>query len=361
MRFGGILDRYLLREWTKIFVVTALGFPLVAIIFELTDKLDEYLTQGITPSGIGLSYVFSLPEKVFLVLPAAVLFATVFSIGTMARHSELIAGHASGRSFHRLVAPAILAALVATSFGLVLGELSPHGTRRQLELLGERERFSQTKRFNFVYRADEGWVYIIRSLDLSDNSVRDVQFEREGTGLDYPTVVVQSQRGDYVDSLHQWTLKHGRLRVLAGAVPDLSMKFDSLRLANFTETPIGLLAQAKKPEEMRYAELGRYIEALERSGGDGRRLRVDQALKIAIPFTCIIIAMFGAPLANANPKASGAFGVAISLVTTVSFLILVQLSRAVGAGGLLPPVWAAWTPNIAFGLVGLWLLRQART
>ncbi len=102
-----ILDRYLLREWSKIFFITMVAFPLFAIIIELTDKLDEYLAKGIEPSAITLSYVFSLPEKLSLTLPAAVLFATAqdFCCGCacgsqagprVGRGSRRGAGHGSG-------------------------------------------------------------------------------------------------------------------------------------------------------------------------------------------------------------------------------------------------------------------------
>jgi lipopolysaccharide export system permease protein len=112
---------------------------------------------------------------------------------------------------------------------------------------------------------------------------------------------------------------------------------------------------------MRYQELGRYIGWLERSGADVRKLRVDLALKLAIPFTCIVIAAFGAPLAITNPRAGGAFGVGISLGTTVVFLTLVQLSKAIGAGGVLPSTLAAWMPNLVFGATAAWLAWKAPT
>jgi lipopolysaccharide export system permease protein len=74
-----------------------------------------------------------------------------------------------------------------------------------------------------------------------------------------------------------------------------------------------------------------------------------------------VIAIFGAPMAIAAPRAGGAFGVGVSLATTVVFLTLIQLSKAVGAGGLLPPTLAAWAPNIVFGAAGIWLARRAPT
>lgn len=112
---------------------------------------------------------------------------------------------------------------------------------------------------------------------------------------------------------------------------------------------------------MRYAELGRYIDALRRSGSDAKKLAVERALKIAIPFTCVIIALFGAPLAVTSPRSGFAFGVAVSLATAIVFLLMVQVSKAVGAGGLLPPTFAAWFPNLLFGGLAAWLLKNTRT
>ena len=71
--------------------------------------------------------------------------------------------------------------------------------------------------------------------------------------------------------------------------------------------------------------------------------------------------MFGAPLAITNPRSGAAWGVAVSLATTFLFLLLMQLSRAVGGGGLLPPTLAAWFPNLLVGIGAVWLLRKAQT
>jgi lipopolysaccharide export system permease protein len=173
--------------------------------------------------------------------------------------------------------------------------------------------------------------------------------------------VVQSPAANFDTTTNQWTLRRARLRVVPGLEGGLAFAFDSLRMRSLVERPSDLLVEPKQPREMQYAELGRYIDDLERSGGDGRKLRVRQALKIAVPFTCVVIAIFGAPLALSNPRASGAFGIGISLVTTVVFLLLVQLSEAVGAGGLLPPVVAAWMPNAVFGTIGVVMLFRAPT
>ncbi len=353
------LDRYVLRQWALVFLVVMFGFPLLVIVIDLTDKLDRYLARGLTKAHVALAYLYGMPDTMFLVLPAAVLFATVFTVGTMGRHSELTAAKASGISFHRLVLPIFLAAVAACVAGVGISELVPIGAARKAELLGEKA-VRTGSRTNFVYRADGGWVYAIRNLQIGTRDMNDLILERGGTGPEYPTIVVTARRARY-GRVGGWTLQDGRVRYLLGRGVERAFEFRTLRARILHESPEDLLAEPKAPEEMGYAELGRYIDALARSGSDTRKLAVDRALKVAIPFTCIIIALFGAPLAITNPRSGAAWGVAVSLATTFLFLLLMQLSRAVGGGGLLPPTLAAWLPNMLAGVGAVWLLRKAQT
>ena len=357
------LDRYLLREWIRILLLAEVGFPLVVIVIDVTDKLGSYLARGLTPRSLALSYLYYLPEIMFLVLPAAVLFATVFTVGPLGRHSELTAAKASGVSFHRLVRPVFAAAGAAVLFGIVIGDLAPVGTLRRGELLGERPIHATSVRYNFVYRADRGWVYAIRTLDTGAGQMQDVIMEREGRGPEYPTIQVAASQANYRDKAprRRWTLSRGAVRYLLGASQETAFTFDSLVIRDLRERPVDLLAEPKAPEEMRYGELGRYINALSRGGSDTKKLRVERALKLAVPFTCLVVAIFGAPLAISGPRAGTAWGVAVSLGTTFVFLLLVQLTKAIGAGGVLPPVLAAWMPNLVFGGAAVWMLRRART
>jgi lipopolysaccharide export system permease protein len=112
---------------------------------------------------------------------------------------------------------------------------------------------------------------------------------------------------------------------------------------------------------MGYRDLTRYIRAAERSGGDAAELRVERAQKIAVPVTCIIIVMFGASLATSTKRGGAAYGVGVSLATTIAFLMLIQLTKGVGNKGLIPPDLAAWVPNVLFGVAGAFLLFRVRT
>jgi lipopolysaccharide export system permease protein len=84
-------------------------------------------------------------------------------------------------------------------------------------------------------------------------------------------------------------------------------------------------------------------------------------LKIAIPLTCLVIALIGAPLATSTQRGGTAWGIGVSLAITVTFLMLVQLTKAVGKGGFVSPDVAAWLPNAAFAVIGLVLLYRVRT
>ena len=355
-----LLDRYVISEFTRIFLITAIGFPLFTIAINLADNIDKYLSRHLAWRAIALAYVYYLPEQIFFIIPAAVLFATVFAIGALSRHSEITAAKASGVSFHRLAVPLFVLAIIAAVLTFVLGEIAPITNERRAVLLGEKQMHAQSTRFNFVYRADGGRTYAIRTLTVPDSSMINVQIEREGTGPSFPGYFLTAQRGIWT-AKHGWTLHDGYLRFFMSPERELSFGFDSLRQRAMTERPLDLLSEPKAPDQMRYRELGHYVETLARSGGDANKLRVEQALKIAIPVTCLIIALFGAPLGLTGARSGAAYGVAVSLATTIVFLVLVQVSKAVGAGGVVPPLIAAWFPNALFGGFGVWLYARART
>jgi lipopolysaccharide export system permease protein len=356
------LDRYVFAEFTKIFVATALGFPVLLTVIDLTDNLDKYLGRKLPRGDIALSYVYGLPDAVYLVLPAAVLFATIFTIGALTRHSEITAAKASGISFYRVATPIFVASVMVAGLAAILSEVAPVANRRVVELRQEATYSTGTERYNFAFGAAEGRVYKIQQLQVGTGSLEALQIERRGMEGDstYPTFIASAQRARWQPD-NGWLVLNGTMHVLTDSRPNLSIKFDSLRDRNFIETPTQLMASPKTPQDMRYAELGRYIRAMERSGSDVNTIKVDRALKIAIPVTCIIIALFGAPLATSTQRGGAAWGIGLSLGVTITFLIFIQLTRAIGGEAVLDPNLAAWLPNTLFALGGFALLAKVRT
>lgn len=354
------LDRYVLLEWMKIFVTTALGLPFLLVIIDLTDHLQTYLNRNIPPADIALSYVYWIPQSMFMALPAAVLFATVFSIGNFTRHSEITAAKASGISFYRLAAPIILGALLATALDLTIAEVVPITDLRRNDLIGDTKSQTGTQRYNFAFAAEYGRVYKAQQLDVPTGRLQQLQIERKGNGRDYPTVVVSAKEAKYTAG-KGWLLQDGVMHVISDTGPAFAMTFSKMRDSMMTERPVDMMAKPRDPQEMRFAELTRFIRALERSGGDASVLRVERALKIAIPVTCLVIALFGAPLATSTQRGGTAYGIGLSLGITVTFLMLIQLTKAVGGKGIIAPDLAAWIPNALFAVIGVILLARVRT
>ncbi|HZJ01982.1 MAG TPA: LptF/LptG family permease [Gemmatimonadaceae bacterium] len=354
------LDKYVFSEWFKIFLATTLGFPLLLILFDATDNLDKYLAKKLPPGNIALSYVYWLPDSIFLILPAAVLFATVFSIGSFTRHSEITAAKASGVSFYRFIAPIFLGALIAAGLGLVLGEYAPLATRRRLELL-ERQTVSNTsQRFNFAYAADAGRVYKVQTLYVGRSAIDGITIERKGKGPNYPSYILTSQTASYKPR-NGWQIAKGTMHILLDSLTNMTIQFDSAYDHKFTERPQDLMLTPKAPEDMNFGDLGKFIRAMERSGADVDRLKVERMLKIVIPITSVIILLFAASLATSTQRGGAAYGVGVALGTTVIFIFLVQLTKGLGSNGLIPPEIAAWTPSIVFGTLGAILFWRVRT
>jgi lipopolysaccharide export system permease protein len=355
------LDRYVLNEFTKILIATALGFPLLVIVIDVTENLDKYLQRKLAVDAIVKAYVFGVPETMFQVLPAAVLFATVFAIGGFTRHSEITAAKASGVSFHRFIAPIAFGSVIATFVGLLLAVVTPPANARRDELLQERKASSMVRRGNFTFASEEGRVYKILVADVGRGTLDGVEVDRKGNGPEFPSYLIVSAGAAWSKKTQSWLFRSGVVHVMSDDSANFTVSFDSLRDRHFREAPEHLMANPKAPEEMGWTDLGAFIKAMERSGSDVNKLRTERMLKIAIPVTCVIIMMFGAPLATNNQRGGAAYGAAVSLGTTVIFLMLVQLTTAVGDKGLVLPELAAWLPGILFAVIGGILLARVST
>ena len=358
-RFITPLDRYVASEFARIFVVTTLGFPVLVFMIDLVDNLRKYTERKLPFADVALSYWYWIPDTLFLVLPAAVLFATVFSIGTFTRYSEITAAKASGISFYRFIAPIVVMATLAMGIDLVFAEVAPPANAKRLELLAGKGGFRDAERYNFAFASETGRVYRIYTLDVTRQLVENIEIESRPSAKQ-PGMLLSAKRGVW-DATNGWMLYDGVMHVIPNDSMDTAFAFDSLSDGAFTETPQDLRASERDPSEMNFADLTRFIRVLERSGAEVNTLKVERMLKLAIPVTCLLIALFGAPLATSSQRGGAAYGIGLSLATTVLVLVLIQLTKAIGGKGLMPPELAAWMPNAMVGLLAVVLLARVRT
>ena len=351
-----ILDRLVARTFFRIFVLSIFATPPLFILADVTENLDRYLDRGLTGAQVVAAYAWMLPLYIQWSFPIAALVAAVFTVHNMTLHHEVVAAKAGGISFHRLILPVLVGGGVLAVVALGLSALAPRAFRQANDILQNEP--PRSWRDDFVYQTDDGLVLAVKRLTLSDGRMRGlVALRRSEDGL--PHVHVESENASYRNG--GWTLYGGDLRLIEAPDTIRSFHFSRLRIAGLNESPADLLEEPREEEEMTYSDLGRLAGVIERSGGQANKLLVKRGQKISLPVATLIIILFGTPLATSAKRGGTAYGIGVSLGSTLLYLLLLKISAGFGAGNALPPLWAAWLPNVIFLVVGLVLFRRVRT
>jgi lipopolysaccharide export LptBFGC system permease protein LptF len=114
-------------------------------------------------------------------------------------------------------------------------------------------------------------------------------------------------------------------------------------------------------DTMSFQELSHQIAELSRGGFDVLALRIDLQRKVALPLTCVVMALVGLPFAFSIGRRGALYGVAVGLAFGLVFWGMLGLFAQMGRYEILPPVLAAWGPNLLFGAGGAYLFLTART
>jgi lipopolysaccharide export system permease protein len=356
-----ILDRLVAGSFIRLFLIFVLGAPMLFVLGDVTENLDKYLDRGLSALQVAQAYMYQFPKFVLWSFPIAALLAAVFTVHSMTAHREIVAAKAGGISFYRVITPIIILGFFLTGAALVLSEVVPRTNRMALEILEERN-VRREWRSNFVFQSVDGSTRSIRRLTVADGRIEGIMIERPSDGDGMPAINIVADEAVY-DPDEGWVLRTGYLRKLSPKTGELesSFRFDRLKSRTFAERPHELLEDPPDEDEMTYAELGRQAEFIMRSGGEPRELLVKREQKLAIPLATLVIVLFGAPLATSSKRGGTAYGIGISLASTVLYLLLLKVAAAFGAAGNLDPLTAAWLPNAVFFVAGVILLARVRT
>jgi lipopolysaccharide export system permease protein len=352
-----ILDRMMLSSFFRVFLIAILVTPPLFILGDVTENLDRYVDRGLTGAQVGTAYFWMLPLYLQWSFPVAALFAAVFTVHAMTQHRELVAAKAGGISFHRLVTPILAGGTVLMVIALALSEVVPRTFRIANDIL--KNEPARSWRADFVYKNAHGLALAVSRLTLDDGRMTGVVAVQEGAHGE-PTIHIQADIAAYRPN-EGWTFYTGTMRQIEGRDTVRTYNFQRLKVAGLTETPPELLEAPREIEEMTYAELGRQAAIIERSGGQPRKLMVNREQKVSIPVATLIIILFGMPLATSSKRGGTAYGIGVSLGTTMLYLLCFKVAAGFGAGGTISPMTAAWLPNVVFLAMGLVLMAKVRT
>lgn len=363
LRILGVLDRYVLKQWLATFVLSVIGVPTVAVVIDLAERFSKLSVDRRIPLGdIFLGQLFLFPSKIAILVPAAVLFATVFTLNTMGRHSELTAVQGGGVSFYRLIAPMMVLAALAVPLDFEIQEIAGYSTARHDALHHDVNSAAMAHLGDFAFASQTGWTWAFRQMDHKEATGFGTgimaQGPRDARGERW---IVAADSTIWNAVTRSWAIHRGTAFLVSDSNVIATFVFQGMQIRNFSETPGELMTERKAAEEMTTAELRRYLEQLKLSGGTPGGLAVDLPLKYAVPVACLVVALFGAPLAITNARAGAAVGLAIALGTTLTYLTGTQIMKAIGGKEILSPVLAAWSMNIFFLVIAIVLLARVKS
>ena len=371
-----LLDRYLLRELLIPLGYCFAGFLIFWIAFDLFSDLSAFEQEKLTVLEIAEYYLFLTPKLLEdVVLPAALLLALLYALTNHARHHELTAMRAAGLSLWRLCLPYFVVGGVSSAFLFLLNERwLPHSAemadqiRKRHAQSGATDRQWQKELKFHNDRDDRFWR--IRAYNVKTGEMLDPYVEWKLPDGSRRQLI--AERGVWSNGV--WTFFNARQFILKAAsdpVPQLQPTTNKLSLAEFFETPEQIKSEIKisqlnnvtaaKKVQLSLAEILNYkrLHPYLRSQ-DSSLLDTQLHARLAAPWTCLVVVLIAIPFGAPSGRRNVFVGVAASIFICFTYFVIQKFGLALGTGGYLPPLLAAWLPNAFFGGTGLWLTTRVR-
>jgi LPS export ABC transporter permease LptG/LPS export ABC transporter permease LptF len=367
-RFLFLLDAYVLRKFASLLVLILFSFLVLTLIFTFFELLSDIVRNKIPLTTIATYLVNEIPAMLYLVTPLSVLLAVLVAFGVMQKSNEITAMKATGVSIYRTLIP-VLAISASLAGGLFLLDqwYLPYANKRVETLRNTiKGRPPQT------YQRPSKWIFGESTAGPGKEKKRKVYYyefydaERNEFGgissfeLDPQTFQIAARvyaaRARWRDNMQKWVLENGWQRAFDGDNVTAFNQFEVTVLPEMTEQPSYFKKEVRQYSEMNYEELRNYIRDLQQSGFDVVRLRVQLQKKIAFPLITLVMAVLALPFALSAGRRGALSGVAVALLIAGSYWVASLLFESLGNGSQLPPLLAAWMPDVIFGLAGGYMI-----
>ncbi len=364
-RFPMILDDYVLRDFGVNLVLVFSTFLMLILVFTAFELFNDLLRNHI-PLYVLAEYLLNVtPYFIYNTTQYSTLLAVLITFSWMQRSNEIVAIKATGISIYRVIVPVLIAAtLIAGGLFFFDQFYLPYANKRQDAL----HNLIKGKPTQTYLNPDRKWIFGQHS------TVYYYQFfdpDRDQFGnlsvFQFDPITFQlkdrvyADRAYWDDRLELWVGTQGWRRSVCGSAIENFRSFDVATLTAMIEPPTYFKKEVKQSSEMNYEELRRYIHDLQQSGFDVVRLRVQLQKKLAFPFITVIMAILAVPFSLSAGKRGAITGVAVAVGTAVMYSVVSGLFEAMGNMSQLPPVLAAWSPDLIFGMVGGYLILRVPT
>ena len=361
-----IVDTYILSNFVFYLVVVLASLVSMILVYNFFELMGDMIRNKI-PLMEMFTYLFFLtPELVYQTLPYGVLVAALIQLGVLSKQNEITAFRACGVSLYRLAAPILLgctlfsAALFAFDYNIV-----PGANVRQDALRDEiKGRPKQT-----YYRLDRKWImgrdsrriYYYMYYDASANVMANVNvFDLDPNTFRLKREIV-AERAQWSPTLKTWVFENGWTCEFKAQACSSYNTIQATTFPDLAEAPDYFLTEAVQEKQMNFLQLDSYIRGLREKGFPTGKLQVQFYLKFALPLFALIMAMIAVPFGFLVGSRGALTGIGVSLGIGIGYKFLAILFEKIGNVNLLPPTMAAWSPDVVFGLAGMYLLLRMRS
>lgn len=354
-----LLDRYVIRNFLQGYLYCIAGFISIWLIFDISDNISTFIDQNV---GFLLTiryYATQVPQILIILLPVSLLLALLFSLGRMSRANEIVSMLTAGVSVPRVLLPLIAIGLLTVAATAALNySLAPHAElARKTFLSAARARQSPIVEGQIFRNRTDARTWFIQNFRSGHNVFNTVQVLQQDV---HDNIVANylAARAIYHSDAKVWEFENAKVvhYDATGNILDEQI-YPSLKIDNWSETPFRLGSANVRAEFLSVPELRRYLQF--NSDFPATLLapfRTHFQYRLALPWTCLVVVCIAAPLGIGYSRRGVLASVASAVILIFSMNFLTHLFLALGEGDRISPLLAAWTPNVLFTIIGLYLL-----
>jgi len=360
--FPTLLDIGVARTMALSFIF---GFIALVLIFDVftTFELWRFISANRASTRMVLEYLFYLLPLISVELfPGSVLVAALMTYALIAKRREAVAWWSSGQSVYRLMVPGFaFAILIAAGSWFIQERIMPQSNIRQdalrARIRGNIAQMSAGVDRRWLVSSDGSRIY---SYDFDDS--RQVLLKPSIYEFDDQQIelrrVINGEEGKWLPG-NQFEVSKAQWITINQ--PTVAREGAERLVISGVDPPTAFKPTVDRPSQFDTIGLRNYVAALKARGADTAALAVALQRKYASPFTVLVMALIGMPLAIEFGRKSTVIALCSAVVVSLAFWLISSGFQQLGEHSLLPPPAAAWTPIVMFACGGLYFISRVRT
>lgn len=355
-----IIDKYILKRYLGTFTVMLLMFIPIGIVIDVSEKVNKMIENKVPVEDILVYYLDFIVYFANLLFPIFLFLSVIWFTSKLANNTEIIAILSSGISFNRFLRPFFIGATIVSLFALLMGFfLVPAASKgfndfRYKNLKGD----SRTRETSDIFRQiDKGeYIYVSNYNYLSQTGFNFAYEKFEGNKLLYK---INANRIKYNSKTKKYTLFNFTKRTVG--LDNDKLQFEFKKVMEFGFEPDDLTPVIYVAETMSIGDLNRFINK-EREKGNANisTYLVVFYKKFSLPISAFILTIIAVAVSSMKRRGGMGVNLAIGVVIAFTFIFFDKIFGTLAEKSAFHPFIAVWIPNLVFGILAIYLLRNAK-